>query len=73
MKPQVYQTSTDYEVNAIIHALEAFKLFLVMTSQLTISKQFEINCTNLIMGNFLANLVTQNKSLLYIKSFLKII
>jgi len=41
VKPQVYQTSTDYEVNAIIHALEAFKLFLINKPEITIRTDCE--------------------------------
>ena len=33
-KPHVYSTSTDYEVNVVINALEGFKLFLINKSKL---------------------------------------
>ena len=36
IKPQVYLTSTDYEVNAVINALEGFKLFLINKIETTI-------------------------------------
>jgi len=35
-KPQVYSTSTNYEVNAIINVLEGFKLFLVNKREITL-------------------------------------
>ena len=45
VKPQVYQTSTDYEVNAIIHALEAFKLFLINKPKIII----RIHCEAIVI------------------------
>jgi len=36
IKPHVYSTSTDYEVNAVINALEGFKLFMINKSEITI-------------------------------------
>jgi len=40
-KPQVYSTSTDYEVNVVINTLEGFKLFLVNKSKITIRTDCE--------------------------------
>ena len=40
-KPQVYSTSTDYEVNVVINALEGFKLFLINKSKITIRTDCE--------------------------------
>ena len=40
-KPQVYSTSTGYEVNAVINALEGFKLFLINKSKITIRTDSE--------------------------------
>ena len=35
-KSQVYSTSTDYEINVVINALEGFKLFLINKNEITI-------------------------------------
>ena len=40
-KPQVYTTSTDYEVNAIIHSMDSFKLFLIHKKEITIRTDCE--------------------------------
>jgi len=40
-KPQVYSTSTDYEVNVVINDLEGFKLFLINKSEITIKTDCE--------------------------------
>ena len=42
MKPQVYSTSTDYEVVVVINALEGFKLFLINKSEITIKTDCEV-------------------------------
>nr|KYP64477.1 Putative polyprotein [Cajanus cajan] len=40
-KPQVYSTSTDYEVNAVINSLKTFELFLINKKEITIRTDCE--------------------------------
>jgi len=40
-KPQVYSTSTEYEVNAVLNPLEGFKVFLINKSEITIKTDGE--------------------------------
>lgn len=41
IKPQVYSTSTDYEVNAVINSIKSFKLFLINKKEIGIKTDCE--------------------------------